>query len=227
MFVGHYSASFLGKTFAPRVPFWVLLLAAQLVDVFWAIFVLVGIERMHLDPTLPSNPLVLEHMPYTHSLVATLGWAGLAALGVWAVPRLGGARAAMIVALVVVSHWALDVLVHRSDMTVWGTDAPFGLALWNQPVLAFAVEVAVLTGAAAFYAAHRRISDSERRVLMRGVGILLMLQTFTVLGPLPPSARALVVSTLSTFLIIAYGGARMERRLAPSSRRRLTRADGE
>ncbi len=79
MFVGHYSASFLGQTLAPRVPLWVFLLAAQLVDVAWALFILLGVERFHLDPSLASNPLVLEYMPYTHSLVGTVAWAGLAA----------------------------------------------------------------------------------------------------------------------------------------------------
>src|SRR5689334_6249769 len=117
MFVGHYGASFLGKAAAPRVPLWVLLLAAQLVDVAWAVFILLGIERFHLDPSLPSNPLVLEHMPYTHSLVGTVAWAALAAGLVAASARFGdGRRAAVVTALVVASHWALDVLVHRADM---------------------------------------------------------------------------------------------------------------
>ncbi len=144
MFVGHYSASFLGKAAAPRVPLWVFLLAAQLVDVAWAIFILLGVERFHLDPSLPSNPLVLEHMPYTHSLVATVAWA-LAAGAVVAVATRGDAlRAAVATALVVCSHWVLDVLVHRPDMTLTGGEPRLGLALWNFPLLAFAVEIACL-----------------------------------------------------------------------------------
>jgi hypothetical protein len=213
VFVGHYSASFVGKIFAPRVPFWVLLLAAQLVDVAWALFVFAGIERLHLDPTLASNPLVLDHMPYTHSLLATLGWAGLAALAVAASPRLGGPQGAHVVALIVISHWVLDVLVHRADMTVLGVDRPFGLHLWDQPFLAFVVEVAMLTGAAAFYAAHRRIGAGERRAVLSGVGVLLAIQTFTVLGPVPMAVTPLVLSTLATFLLVAYAAARMERGL--------------
>ena len=38
---------------------------------------------MSLDPSLPSNPLVLEHMPYTHSLLGTAVWAGLAGFATW------------------------------------------------------------------------------------------------------------------------------------------------
>ncbi len=213
MFVGHYSASFLGKAAAPRVPLWILLLAAQLVDVAWAIFILLGVERFHLDPTLPSNPLVLEHMPYTHSLVGTLAWAALGgALVVLA--GFGKTRAAVVTGLVVCSHWVLDVLVHRPDMTLVGSDTPFGLALWNRPVLAFVVEIAVLVGAAAFAVTRSGVGDAERRAIVRGVGVLVVLQTVTVLGPVPPSPTAMVSSVLATFLFIAWAAARIEHRLA-------------
>lgn len=214
MFVGHYSASLLGKAVAPRVPLWVLLLAAQLVDVAWAIFILVGIERFHLDASLPSNPLVLDHMPYTHSLVATVGWA-LAAGAVVAVTARGDAlRAAAVTGLVVCSHWVLDVLVHRPDMTLVGSEPRLGLALWNQPLLAFVVEIACLVGAAAWTATRPHVGIAERRALARGVGILVVLQIFTLLGPVPPSPTAMVLSVLATFVLVTWAAARVERRLA-------------
>ena len=212
MFVGHYGASFLGKAAAPRVPLWVLLLAAQLVDIAWAVFILLGVERFRLDPTLPSNPLVLEYMPYTHSLLGTLAWAALAGAAVIALlPRIGTARAAVVTGLVVCSHWALDVLVHRPDMTLAGGEPRLGLGLWNRPLLAYLVEIAFLVGAAAFSLAQRDSGTHERRAVMRGVGALVVLQTLSVLGPLPPSPAIMVVSLLATFLLIAWAGARIER----------------
>ena len=212
MFVGHYSASFLGKAAAPRVPLWVFILAAQLVDVAWAIFILTGIERFHLDPALPSNPLVLEHMPYTHSLVATLAWAALAAAAVTAAGY-GSARAAFAVAAVVTSHWLLDVLVHRPDMTITGGEPKLGLGLWNQPTLAFAVEILFLAGAAAIYTTTARPDEHTRRAVFRGVMILIALQTATMYGPIPPSPTALVLSVLTTFIVVTWLTARAERGL--------------
>lgn len=212
MFVGHYSASFLGKAVAPRVPLWIFVLAAQLVDVAWAIFILTGIERFHLDPTLPSNPLVLEHMPYTHSLVATLAWAALAAVAV-AAAGYGSGRAALAVAAVVTSHWLLDVLVHRPDMTITGSDPKLGLGLWNQPTLAFALEILFLAGAAAIYTTTARVDDRTRRAVFRGVMILVALQTATMYGPIPPSPTALVLSVLTTFVVVTWLTARAERGL--------------
>lgn len=213
MFVGHYSASFLGKAVAPRVPLWVFILAAQLVDVAWAVFILTGIERFHLDPTLPSNPLVLEHMPYTHSLVATLAWAALAAVAVTAAGY-GSARAAIAVAAVVTSHWLLDVLVHRPDMTLTGGDPKLGLGLWNQPTLAFAVEVLFLAGTAAIYTTTTRADEKTRQAVFRGVMLLIALQTATTYGPIPPSPTALVLSVLTTFIAVTWLTARTERALA-------------
>jgi hypothetical protein len=171
---------------------------------------------MHLDPALPSNPLVLDHMPYTHSLVATLAWSGLAGAAV--VRMLPGPRtasAALVVGLVVLSHWLLDVLVHRPDMTVFGAEPRLGLALWNQPLLAYVLEVALLAGAAAILAARQ--APAGRRVLWRAVGVLVVLQTATMLGPIPPSPTALVVSVLATFLLVAWAGARLERTAGPLS----------
>src|SRR6187455_1868402 len=175
MFVGHYSSAFVGKALAPRVPLWVLLIAAQLVDVAWALFVLFGIERFSLDPSLPSNPLVLEYMPFTHSLVGAIAWGVLGGAIVLATPRLGGTLGAAVIAgLVVVSHWVLDLVVHRPDLTLFGGDPKLGFGLWNLPVTAFAVEIAVLVAAAAWYA--RGASTAARTAVTRGVGVLIVLQ---------------------------------------------------
>ena len=212
MFVGHYSSAFVGKAFAPRVPLWVLLTAAQLVDVGWAVLVLFGIERFALDPALPSNPLVLEYMPFTHSLVGAVAWGVLGGAIVLAIPRLGGTLgAALVVGLVVVSHWLLDLVVHRPDLTLFGGEPKLGFALWNLPLVAFAVEIGLLVAAAALYA--NRCPAPIRRVVARGVVLLVVLQTVTMLGPVPPSTTALVVSMLVTFSALAWAAARAERRL--------------
>jgi hypothetical protein len=114
----------------------------------------------------------------------------------------------------VCSHWVLDVLVHRPDMTVVGSEPRLGLTLWNWPLVAYGVEIALLAGTAAFALAHRRAGAGERRALVRGVGVLVLLQTLTVLGPMPPSPTAMVLSLLATFLAVTWAAARIKRRLA-------------
>src|SRR5512143_2904295 len=73
MFVGHYGVSVAAKALKKSIPLWVLFLATQLVDVFWAIFVIFGIEKVRITPGITAtNPLDLYYMPYTHGLPGAL-----------------------------------------------------------------------------------------------------------------------------------------------------------
>ena len=52
MFAGHYGASYALKTVEKRASLGLLFLAVQFIDVLWAIFVLLGIEKVQLAPQL-------------------------------------------------------------------------------------------------------------------------------------------------------------------------------
>jgi hypothetical protein len=204
---GHYSAAFLAKSAAPTTPLWLLALAVQLLDVFWAGFVLLGIERFSLDPSLPSNPLVLEHMPYTHSLAGTLVFAGLAAFLVR--PRLG-AVAAFAVGGAVTSHWLLDLLVHRPDLTLFGVPPKLGLSLWNFPVLALALELGLLVGAALGCLRFGALPRSRRRPLFVFLLALVAAQLVTTLAPPALGPPGVAVTALAFFALAAWGARRVE-----------------
>jgi hypothetical protein len=145
LFVGQYAAAFVAKRVELCLPLWALLLAVQIVDVFWAICVLTGIEHASLDASLPSNPLVLSFMPYTHSLAAAVVWAlAVGVVGVCAVgERPKRAMIGLVLAAAVASHWLLDLLVHRLDLGLLGESHKIGLGLWNYPLLAL-LEIALL-----------------------------------------------------------------------------------
>jgi hypothetical protein len=216
MFVGHYAAGLAAKAAEPRIPLWACLLAVQLVDVAWAVLVLVGVERFRLDPNLPSNPLVLEHMPYTHSLVATLAWGALAALAArrafaWATPR-----AAAVLGLAVASHWLLDLVVHRPDLTLWGSEPKLGLGLWNHTGLALGLELGLLTlGMWACIRAGGPL-EAQRHRLAALVAGLSALQVVS-LGPLLlPSVPLLAGSLLGVFVLVTLAGAWVEAPYASS-----------
>src|SRR5262247_4500229 len=145
MFVGHYGVSFAAKKAAPSVPLWVLFIAVQLLDVLWAPFVLLGIEKVRIVPGITAtNPLDLYYMPYTHSLVAAILWSVAASIVYrWAV-RGAGTPAALMVAAAVFSHWVCDLIVHRPDLPLYDDAAKVGLGLWNVPAAAFGLETALL-----------------------------------------------------------------------------------
>jgi hypothetical protein len=208
---GHYTTAFLAKAASPATPLWTLLLAAQLVDVLWVLAILTGIEGARLDHSLASNPLDLYHMPFTHSLAGTLVWAAAAFAGTRSVLRLETGPA-LLVAAVVTSHWFLDLVVHRPDLTIAGGDARLGFALWNQPLAAYALEVVLVVASVAAAMNVCVTSEPSRRAwLALGAGLVVM-QTAASFGPAPASLTGIVLSTLALYAIVAFAGARVDAR---------------
>ena len=208
MLAGHYSAAFLAKSLDPKLPLWVLAIAVQLVDVLWALFVLAGIEHLRIDPSLPSNPLDLYHMPYTHSLLGALGWGALAGAAVFAWRR--ERLAALVVAGAVASHWLLDWIVHRPDLLLWSGSAKHGLALWNFPVVGIAVEASLLVASAWLLLRGRPGNARLRRGILTLVSALLAVQVALTVGPPPLGPAAVVVSALALFAAVAWGAWRVD-----------------
>jgi hypothetical protein len=208
MFVGHYSAAFVAKRAAPEAPLWLLLVAVQAVDVAWSLLVLGGVERVRLDPLLASNPLDLEHMPYTHSLLVTPLWAVLGF--VLARRWLRTPAAAAAVAAAVASHWFLDLLVHRPDLPLVYGPPKLGLGLWDRPLLAFALEIGLLVAAAAWCLARRPPVFARRGRVVGLVTALVATQAVMLVAPLPGSVPALVSAVLVFFLAVAWLGGRVE-----------------
>src|SRR5664280_3114468 len=105
MFVGHYGVSFPAKRLEPSLPLWVLFLAVQFLDILWAPFVLLGIEKVRIVPGFTaSNPLDLYYMPYTHGLLAALFSSCAAAVVYHFVVRPSHGRASFVIGLAVFSH---------------------------------------------------------------------------------------------------------------------------
>ena len=116
MFIGHFAVGLAAKRAAPAVSLGVLFMACQLADLIWPSFVLTGLEQVEVEPgNTAFTPLRFVFYPYSHSLVALLGWGALAGV-LYSVVRRASGRDALVVALVVLSHWALDALTHRPDM---------------------------------------------------------------------------------------------------------------
>ena len=76
MFIGHFGAGFAGKKFSKSASLGTYFMAAQLIDLIWPILVLLGIERVEIEPGISSvTPLDFSYYPYTHSLFGVLVWA--------------------------------------------------------------------------------------------------------------------------------------------------------
>ncbi len=141
MFIGHYALAFGAKRMAPTVSLGMLFLACQFADLLWPTLLLLGIERVEIDPgNTAFTPLNFVSYPYSHSLVMLLAWSAVMALAYRTI-RGGTARAALVVAGLVFSHFVLDFITHRPDLPITISGATkVGLGLWNAPIATLIIE---------------------------------------------------------------------------------------
>ena len=214
MFVGHYGVSFAAKSVEKTLPLWVLFIAVQLLDVFWGIFVPLGIEKVRIVPGFTaSNPLDLYYMPYTHSLVAALFWSAAAMVAYKAIGTAGTSkRAAALLGLAVFSHWVLDLVVHRPDLPLYDNTLKMGLGLWNYRWPAFLLEAAILFGGMALYFRSTTATSALGRWGMTLFGlVMLLVQAGAFFGPPPAAPWVAAVEALILYALFAAVAGRLER----------------
>jgi len=193
--------SFAAKRTDGTIPLWVLFTAVQFLDVLWAPFVLLGIEKVRIVPGITaSNPLDLYYMPYSHSLVGALVWSCVGWLVYQLVARPARWQASAVVGGSVFSHWILDLVVHRPDLPLYDNSAKVGLGLWNAPALAFGLEAVVLFGGIWLFLRGRHARALG--TLVFGV-VMLAIHAFVFFGPPPPSDRAAASTALISYAALA------------------------
>ncbi|MCX6142750.1 MAG: hypothetical protein NTZ35_05975 [Ignavibacteriales bacterium] len=143
MFLGHYAVALAAKKAAPKTSLGTLLIAAQLPDLLFPLFILLGIEHLRIAPGITVVfPMDLYDYPLSHSLLAGLLWSAALAFLYYVIRK--EKRGATIVGLVVISHWILDFITHRPDLSLgFGTGTYVGLGLWNSLAGTLIVESAL------------------------------------------------------------------------------------
>jgi hypothetical protein len=210
MFVGHYAASFAAKSVEPKAPLWTYFTAAQLLDIGWSALIMVGVEKMHVDPALPGSVFDLYYMPWTHSLVAALLWSVAGAFLFARLLRLPG-RAALVIGAVVFSHWILDLLVHRPDLQLWPGGAKVGLGLWNTPVLEEAIEMGFLAVCAAIWIPGHIARGGSKWSAAALLGLLAVMQSFVIAMPPHGGNVTIGLTVLGAYCVISFGAWLAER----------------
>lgn len=198
MFIGHFAPALLARGITEDAPkLGVLFIAAQLVDWAFFTFAIFGIEQLRIVPGITAmNPYDLVFMPYSHSLLATAGWALVFGVVVGVVLR--NMVAAAWGAIVVLSHWLLDLLVHRPDLTIAGGEEKYGLGLWNAPHIEMPLEIGLVLLAYWFYISRTKGPVIPPLILLAA---MLLFQAINWFGPQPETAG--VGMYLSVFL--SYG----------------------
>jgi hypothetical protein len=213
MFVGHYGVAFAARRVGERVPLWAWFVAVQWMDVVWSVLVLLGIEKLRIVPGFTqANALDLYYMPYTHGLPGSIVLSF--ALGAIVALLTAGNRAmtCLLVAAASFSHWILDLVVHVPDLPLYDNAAKVGLGLWRHVGLSFPLELIVLGLGAWLYARTATFARARGRYVFSAFVILLaVVQVIANFGPPPSSPRAMAVSALAFYGVLAGLAAWVER----------------
>ena len=205
MFIGHFAPALVAAARPKAAGLGTLFVAAQLVDIGFAALLIPGVEAMRIVPGITAmNPMDLYHMPYTHSLLGAALWAALFGLIVQLITK---RRAAAIgAALVVVSHWFIDLLVHIPDLTLFGTPPKIGFGLWNHPLVAMPLEILLIGGALLYYARRTEAPSGNARLWVLA-GLLALFQAIDWFGPKEPVYSLAIPATMLVAYAVLAGAA--------------------
>jgi hypothetical protein len=159
MFIAHLGVGLAAKRVAPRASLGVLLVASQALDILCGLLMVTGIEQMRVTPGITRmTPLEFVSFPWSHGLLMSLVWSGLAALlcaRLYHERRIG-----VVVGALVFSHWVLDWVSHIPDLPLlFGGSPKVGLGLWNSPVGTMAVEFGLFAAGAVVLLRTTRARD--------------------------------------------------------------------
>lgn len=196
MFIGHYALGLAAKRAAPRTSLGNLFIAPTLADLLWPVFLLLGAEHVHAVPN--PNPFLVgwfDDYPYSHSLFMLIVWGAL--FGYLYRFRTGDRRGALVIGILVVSHWVLDFITHRPDMPIYPGGPRVGLGLWNSMTGTIVVEGLMLLLGVAIYARTTRARDGIGRWgFWSLVALLVIAYIGSIKTPPPSSITALAVGAI-------------------------------
>jgi hypothetical protein len=206
MFLGHFGVGFGAKRFALKASLGTMILAGQLLDLVWPVLLLVGVEHVAIRPGLmAASDLDFYFYPYSHSLAAAFLWSLLLGLAYYAVKR--DFPTALVVGLTVVSHWFLDLIVHRPDLPLWFQGGPyFGWGGWNSLPLTLVLEFGLFGLGFCIYLRSTAAKDRGGRYGVWVIATLLVIAYLaSQFGPPPPNQQTIGLAGLLIWLPMVLG----------------------
>ena len=99
--IAHVGVGFAAKKIAPNISVIYLIIAAELIEIVFFVFVAAGVETMPLPDKSPFSP-------YSHSVIMGIIWSVVAALITFLISK--NKKASLLIGLLVLSHTILDII---------------------------------------------------------------------------------------------------------------------
>ena len=202
MFIGHFAAGFATKKVKTSLSLALMFMAVQFLDLLWPILVLLGIETVGIEEGITKlTPLDFTFYPYSHSLLMATVWGLLFGLVYFIFTK--NRQNALILGALVLSHWFLDLIVHRPDLPLspFG-DAKVGLGLWNHPFAEILIEFSLFFAGVYMYYATRR--PRKKIAFWSLIVFLLLFQLMNFFGPLPPDVSSIAWGANLIWLFVLW-----------------------
>jgi len=205
MFIGHFGIGLGAKKAGPRVSLGTLFLASQFLDLLWPTFLLLGWERVRIQPGITKmTPLDFTYYPFSHSLAMAGIWGTILGFGYYLFKK--DHRGAIVVGCCVLSHWALDFLVHRRDLPLFpGNGSLAGLGLWNHPVIEVLLEGAIfVVGLLLYLRTTKAKNNLGKWVFWTLISFLVLIYLANILGSPPPNVTAIAWVGQAQWLVVLW-----------------------
>lgn len=207
MFIGHFGLGLAAKKTTPRISLGTLFIAAQFLDLLWPTLLLLNIEHVVIHPELDNaHQLFFSDYPISHSLLFVLIWSVLFGGLYFLVKK--DRKGALILGLLVLSHWLLDLIVHFHDLPLYPGNSPLlGFGLWGSTAGTVIVEGAIFITGLIFYL-NCTAAKNRTGYIVFWLLILLLITThvWSLLAPAPSSVEALAwfAQFQWVFVLLAY-----------------------
>ena len=206
MFVGHFGAGLAAKKVNSKISLGIYILAAQFIDLIWPILILTGIEKVVVEPgNTAFTPLNFVSYPFSHSLAAVVGWGVLFGIVYYLFKK--DWKGSLLLGLLVLSHWVLDLIVHRPDLPlVPGSDIKVGLGMWQSVPVTVIFELAIFAAGIFLFLKSYKEIDSKFGIRFWSLIIFLTLIYFmNIISPPPPTAKEIGYTGLAMWVFVLWG----------------------
>ena len=204
MFVGHLAVALGAKKVEPKMPLAAGVAASFGLDLLWPVLLLTGAEAVRIAPGATAfTALAFESYPWSHSLLMVALWATIVLVVATALS--GDLKVGGVLGGLVVSHWALDAIVHRPDLPLWPEGPVVGLGLWSSVAGTLMVEGGLLVTGLLLYSSATRPKRRRGTIALAAlIALAVVIWASGPFAPPPPSVSAVAGAGLALWLFVPW-----------------------
>ena len=205
MFIGHFAVGMGAKVLQPKLSLGTLFMAAQFLDLLWPSLLMLNIEHVTISPGITEiAPLDFDSYPISHSLGMVFLWAILFSFIYYF--KSFDRKSAIVLGVCVLSHWLLDLIVHRPDLPISPiNELKVGFGLWHSLYGTIIIETMLfVVGIWIYYNSSRKNNTIVSWGFWALIGLMYLIYLINIFGPVPDSAEDIAIGAQFQWLFVIW-----------------------